>query len=353
MNIGKVFVMIYSWSLNIPDLTSIREVSSWISNSNGTIDIMVESKISLVKDLYKDGVMKYEALLQNIKRKLIITDKLSGNVTSIEFVKLSTLPKNTKANIALWQFVRNSVLEFTLKEEYVDWSRVPFDHTVFCRNMVINIETNGSRLAIISTQCLSGELSEKIDNYNFAKVLISYIGFSLSIISLFSLIVFNRKLGKHKSVAGSNLENVCLALLASTSLFVVGIGLNDHPIACKAMAVSLHYSWLTVFSFKSIAVACIISKIQNLEARNTDFRDDTFKTKICFLIVGLGLPFMFVVPLTILAQKGVLLYHKQNHLGICFQTAFLANLIFCVYANNTFNFIQYHVSCSNHYTYQT
>lgn len=135
-------------------------------------------------------------------------------------------------------------------------------------------------------------------------------------------------MGNCNSEAGANLENVCLALFTSTGLFLFGIGLNDNPIACKAMAVLLHFSWLSLYSFQSIAVLCIILKIKKTESTPENISEEMKTTRMILRLVGLGIPALFVVPLTVFAQIDLIPYFSQNQGGICFPMAFPANIIF-------------------------
>lgn len=331
VSILQNYVISFCLSLQVENFSFVFKLNSFVSLIEENTGLLIIARIRLLESLYLADVLRYETLIRNVKRKIVSGREREDDFVIVDFEKSDTelqVKESLKEsiewrNLLIWSERYKDLEEFLINASL---SKNLFVRDSLCQNMLINIQLEiNQNLSVSGTTCLS-DRSGTPNLINFAKVVTTYSGFSLSIISLVSFIILNRRLGNHNAVAGANLENLSIALLLSVVLFVVGIGLNDYFIACKVMSVALHYAWLTVFSFKSIAVIGIISKLWDHEVNKAKYITTT--KRVFFRILGLLLPIVFVVPLVVLTETGIVPYYNKEHQGICFPTAYPTNLIF-------------------------
>ncbi|CAG2222926.1 unnamed protein product [Mytilus edulis] len=155
---------------------------------------------------------------------------------------------------------------------------------------------------------------------------ITYTGMGISVIALTTSILVYRRFGMHRSIPGSNVENLSIALLISDIIFMLGIGANDFSLVCYSVGVALHYLWLLVFSFKCIALVHMCHNLTNMSLIAKDI--DMSSKRPYFTLLGLLLPCLFVVPaviIDVLEVQGVSIDYSGS---ICFPTGYPGNLIF-------------------------
>ncbi|CAC5403892.1 unnamed protein product [Mytilus coruscus] len=157
---------------------------------------------------------------------------------------------------------------------------------------------------------------------------ITYTGMGISVIALTASIIVYRRLGLHSSIPGSNVENLTIALLITDIIFMLGIGANDLSLVCYSIGVALHYLWLLVFSFKCIALIQMCHNLTEMSLIAGDIGEGMFSKKPLFTLLGLLLPFLFVVPavlIDLLEVQGVSIDYSGS---VCFPTGYPGNLIF-------------------------
>ncbi|VDH92803.1 latrophilin 2 [Mytilus galloprovincialis] len=94
---------------------------------------------------------------------------------------------------------------------------------------------------------MSPERTPSPDNFPFS--LISAIGCAISILFLFITIVVHLVLWRYvRTDRSKTLMNLCVALILSYVLFLAGITRTENKAVCTAIAVALHYMFLTDFA---------------------------------------------------------------------------------------------------------
>ncbi|CAC5419361.1 unnamed protein product [Mytilus coruscus] len=155
---------------------------------------------------------------------------------------------------------------------------------------------------------------------------VKYTVIGISIIVLTASVIFNRRFGTLRSISGSNLENLLNTLIISDMIFLIGIAAAEHFTVCYIVGVFMHFLWLLVFSFQSIALYLII-KTNTSDNSANESGSKRYK-KIPLTLVGLFLPFVFVAPAVILDLMKIPDFSLNYSGFICFPTGYPANLIF-------------------------
>ncbi|CAG2232426.1 unnamed protein product [Mytilus edulis] len=160
-----------------------------------------------------------------------------------------------------------------------------------------------------------------------ASAIMTYICFSVSIISLVVLIIFNRKQDLYASIPGSNLENLSISLLLSNLLFIFGIGASSVPVVCYVVGVTLHFLWLTVFAFMSIAVVYIMSNLLAIKSRREVPKRDLVRKRRHVTGIGILIPLLIVVSGIVIDQTGPEYWSLGYGGAVCFPNRFPSNVV--------------------------
>ncbi|XP_063424719.1 uncharacterized protein LOC134708227 [Mytilus trossulus] len=167
----------------------------------------------------------------------------------------------------------------------------------------------------------------KISSNWSVSAIMTYICFSVSIISLVVLIVFNRKQDFYASIPGSNLENLSISLLLSNLLFTLGIGASSIPGLCYVVGVTLHFLWLTVFAFMSIAVVYIMSNLLAIKSRREVPKRDLVRKRRHITVIGILIPLLIVVPGIVIDQTGPEYWSLGYGGAVCFPNRYPSNVV--------------------------
>lgn len=180
-----------------------------------------------------------------------------------------------------------------------------------------------STIIIQKIKCINIPKPDNNDPSNLAKTILTYSGLIASVVGLLVSIKVHRKAVMHKSVPGSNVENISVSLLITNIMFMVGIGANDFHEVCYAVGIILHYLWLSVFSFKTIALLYITHNLIQMMVKDSH---PLLQSTAFFTFVGVSLPLLFLIPAVVMDFFGPL---DLNYSGsICFPTGFPANIFF-------------------------
>jgi hypothetical protein len=87
-------------------------------------------------------------------------------------------------------------------------------------------------------------------HHNTALVILTYIGLSLSVLCLVFVLVTYLLFGELRTLPGINLMNLSTALLVANVFWLIGSG--QTGVACVAIAVILHFTFLASFAWMSI-----------------------------------------------------------------------------------------------------
>lgn len=161
--------------------------------------------------------------------------------------------------------------------------------------------------------------------------ILSYIFSSISILSLLVLITINRRHHFHVEIPFSNLENIAVSMILANILFMVGTVAKkayDYNWICYGMSIALHYSWLTVFSFTTLAVFQIVRILLKLKARSAGSHQHNARKRRLLTCTGLVVPLLFVAPALYIDKNGPSRFSPGYGKSVCFPTQFPGNLIF-------------------------
>ena len=111
-------------------------------------------------------------------------------------------------------------------------------------------------------------------------------------------------------------------------VFMVGVGANDHSPICYMLGATLHYLWLSVFSFKTIAIVFLTHNLMKMSANNSHMHSSKTVTKIWLTVLGFALPILFVAPSLLMDIIPVPELRPQYNGQVCFPTGYPANLAF-------------------------
>ncbi|XP_063402185.1 adhesion G protein-coupled receptor E1-like [Mytilus trossulus] len=333
--IDKIVHWLHSFALEVKMIKQIQLVLAWsfrrdvetlgmsvyrTYKKNKTHYVTpINMRLKIIKKLNSIEMLKFETKLHNCLWFMRIKSSTSHDFEFSTF-KLERL---LNENITNGTSLNSTGLSY--KEVNVS-IKTSFSEQL-CDSYSIESELEEKTAAMIVTKVTCwNELDQTLTSQDFRKNIITYTGMAASIIALTVYLTVHRKFGMHKTIPGSNVENLSIALLLSDILFMVGVGANDHYIVCYTVGVVLHYLWLSVFSFKSVALIYMCHNIRQMSANNAHALG--IKNKKAYLtVLGLLLPVIFVGPAVILdlVIPGVNLDYSGS---ICFPTGYPANLIF-------------------------
>ena len=101
--------------------------------------------------------------------------------------------------------------------------------------------------------------STEAELYSRAEFFLTVVGYTLSILSLFLVLLTYSLFGELRTLPGKITMNLATALLLSQAVFLVDMSEELSPRSCKAVAVLLHYLYLASFSWMSV-LACDVVK---------------------------------------------------------------------------------------------
>lgn len=178
---------------------------------------------------------------------------------------------------------------------------------------------------------ISEIVEEKRDKKNDTAIsdTLTYSCFLLSIVSLLVLIVLQRKFCLVTNIPSSNIENISISLLLSSSLFVLGtLASVRKTILCYTIGVTQHYLWLSVFAFMSISVLWINTKLTRIKSRQVVQEDRYCMTKKTLTLLGLVVPLVFVGPCVYIDINGPPYWSAGYGQNYCFPNQYPSNLAF-------------------------
>ncbi|CAG2208863.1 unnamed protein product [Mytilus edulis] len=135
---------------------------------------------------------------------------------------------------------------------------------------------------------------------------------------------------KHKlnaSIPGSNLENLSISLLVSNLLFIFGIGASSIPMLCYGVGVTLHFLWLTVFAFMSIAVLYIMSDLLTIKNRREEPKRNLVRKRRHITVIGILIPLLIVVQGVVIDQIGPEYWSLGYGGAVCFPNRYPSNVV--------------------------
>lgn len=139
---------------------------------------------------------------------------------------------------------------------------------------------------------------------DLALVILTWIGFIMSIIGLLVLFITYVIFKELRSLPGKNLMNLSISLCLAELLWLVGSTLDNYPTACTVVAIANHYFFLAFFGASSVIAfhSCLVFG-RKMAVRRSPSEDN--KIFIIYLLVIWGMPGLFLLVFGLLDHQGV------------------------------------------------
>ncbi|CAG2202986.1 unnamed protein product [Mytilus edulis] len=319
------------WTLDVTNFTLCTGKITLEANDSKQI-VKVTSRFYILKKIFRNEIQEIENMFN--ERKIVIVLRDNDTASIIIFENKKSIPEMVNSSIRFNRIFR--VHRRKPLKDYLDQVQVytPDTNDKFCNNyeMVVNIFPNDA-FYIDSEKILCDYITLSLRNslvLNFTKFLaiITYVCFSVSIISLAIFIVFSRRNRFHNSIPGSNMENLSISLLLANIMFMFGIGASINPTVCYVVGIVLHYLWLVVFTFMTIVVAKIVSNLSHLKSHHSVTNEEVEQKRRFSTFVGLFIPLLIVVPGIIVDQFGSDYWSLGYGGSVCFPNHYPANVVF-------------------------
>jgi hypothetical protein len=306
-------------------------VKSRLNSTNNSF--LIELILNLPGPMLNSELAKFRTKMQKFTWKSDIFLEASG-----QFLKLQTNELNTESNIYnhivfrysnKWgrKYLFYQILASTLAQGQVQ--RNDIRNSSVCFDIYVNSVVVNQTLIIQNIKCMDKIQSRQASlGSDIFKPIVTYVGCSVSTLTLIVSISVSRKLHMCRSVPGNNIENLSIGLVLSNLLFMIGIGADDYQIVCYVVGIILHYLWLVSFSFMSIAVSYMCNNLTQLVLIASHGRKYISKTKKCFTLLGIVIPIPFVLLSVLLDFYKVPGFAAMYAGTICFPTGYLTNAIF-------------------------
>ena len=322
--------VICAWTLETGNVTAMNPSLQILEMNNATI-AHLQIQMTTIKRSFLHEIRRSEENINNLHWKLTITDGSNDEIISI-FTKEHRLPQHFK-NTSMGSmdsrvkviYNKNILYYLNVYKETVSLQAIDNG----CQSFVVYVQRSTSMLMQVESVVCSQYYNDHTNTVTIisVKALMTYICFSVSVMALLILIIINRKLRLCFTVAGSNTENLSIALIASNVMFMTGSFATSIESLCYTIGVLLHYLWLSVFSFMSITVLFIGHNLMKMENINISDKK-TRSNRRTLTGVGLLVPLIFVCPTICLDQYSVPNFSAGYGKEVCFPNQFPANLIF-------------------------
>ncbi|CAG2219622.1 CELSR3 [Mytilus edulis] len=265
--------------------------------------------------IIRSGSKEYIVQIENRK------DIVSMGNQSVEFYSLYYHKYRSLVNLDYF------LLLLKYKDLYTDFN---FDKLCIDQQVTIDVMPNGSfNIDADNVRCPNTDdigNDQSSSNWSVSAIM-TFICFSVSVISLVVLIFFNRKHELNSSIPGSNLENLSISLLVSNLFFIFGIGASSIPILCYVVGVTLHFLWLTVFAFMSIAVLYIMSDLLAMRNCSEEPKRDIVRKRRHITVIGILIPLLIVVQGVVIDQTGPENWSLGYGGAVCFPNRYPSNVV--------------------------
>ena len=340
----KQVIFTFAWSLvDYPNVTQLENIIA-VNINNATIPTVVVQyvllKYVILRNGYSQNVMYFAKKIENAF--LMMKIMLNRSATLQIYTAKSIFSKLVEYEYMYHYFLKLvPIKDFksTMTEMFIENSvevENPFCDSIFIDCNYDDEASGIERYLRINEVLCKNDLADDdylgyqldVDSSSTVATFVTYIGVCLSIFSLVVSIIVHKKIGLTRSVPGTNVENVSIALILSHILFVTGIGANDYQVVCLVVGILLHYTWLTVFAFMTITNVYMAKNIRSMVIANTGVIEDTIRRKRKLTAAGLFLPLIAVVPSCVVEYMDITPYAPEYKGKVCFPTAYPANLLF-------------------------
>jgi hypothetical protein len=137
-----------------------------------------------------------------------------------------------------------------------------------------------------------------------ALVILTWIGFILSIIGLLILILTYVIFKELRTLPGKNLMNLSISLCLAEIFWLVGSMLDNYPTTCTVVAIVIHYSFLAFFTASSVIAfhSCLVFGRKMTIRRSVSENNKIF---VIYSLIVWGIPGLFLLIFGLLDRYGV------------------------------------------------
>ena len=137
-----------------------------------------------------------------------------------------------------------------------------------------------------------------------ALVILTWIGFILSIIGLLVLFITYIIFKELRTLPGKNLMNLSISLCLAEIFWLAGSTLDNYPTTCTVVAIVIHYFFLAFFTASSVIAfhSCLVFGRKMTIRRSVSENNKIF---IIYSLVVWGMPGLFLLIFGLLDRYGV------------------------------------------------
>ncbi|CAC5421502.1 unnamed protein product [Mytilus coruscus] len=318
----------YCWTLTkVIDTEKVFIKKLLLPNGEKNEAAKINLKVVFPKPSFLHELKQNEHYLNNLMWNMFWSDENN----TIEISKEKNLPL-TLQNETLHE-TENPISTYIIKDLVKNGANISRSEHLGCKKTTVFADKNGLfKIQVTDAVCHEYHINQdfmEIQEVSYSiKAILTYVCFSVSVVALVFSIIMNRKFNLSSSIAGSNMENISISLIASNILFMIGSYASKIAFLCYTIGVFLHYLWLTVFSFMLISVLYIAKNLTSMKTGNKTMKQTGNFTKHVFTITGLLIPVLFVGPAVILDQFDIANLSAGYGNLVCFPNRYPANLIF-------------------------
>lgn len=159
------------------------------------------------------------------------------------------------------------------------------------------------------------------------QVIITYTTMSISSLALILVIFMFIYFKLYIKFADQICINIMFIMICTNLLFMSGVGFVDISDVCYIIAVSLHFLWLSVFTWISLFTIMFTVTLWKLEM-NLAFNADKNWSKRTLYVTGYGVPAMVVTFCILLENIWSDFHMDYNGQKCCFPTGYPENIVF-------------------------
>ncbi|KAK3700070.1 hypothetical protein QZH41_004363 [Actinostola sp. cb2023] len=272
----------------------------------GTSSVYINKTGELLnqRDYFSNNTIKVQGHAQPVGNIVVCRQMMSGNCSGTDI--------------------------FLERQEYVMFPNRSLLYTAASRLYEYGEYTFTNGTVMICTDLTRSYKQYKKETWNDTPLIIlTYIGFSISILCLVFVLVIYSLFPSLRTIPGINLMNLSSALLVAHVLWLAGSGLTFTDTGCTAIAVVLHYSFLASFMWMSIIAFDTWRAFSSIKSHRSSRNDhEERRRRIVFTMAVGWLPLIVVLSICVaLDQSDVVAIRYGGKKG-CWINNPMANLYF-------------------------
>lgn len=306
------------WLFSTNNVT--ETLTTLVIKSNG-LEVFTTFMLVYKRSAFVSEFHQFIAHLQS--RFVIMMINMEQNSSQINLNLTNKIMKNCSVNCEIIANIELTPRNIQEKLRVANVSVNGFSVDVYSQTLVIHATFSGSRLVI--NEVIQGK--DVIISCVTLSTVLTNACFAVSVVALIVLIVVQRKLCLIDNIPSSNIENISISLSLSNFIFIAGSAALEIRSLCYVIGITLHYLWLTVFTFMTISVIWISTTLTRIRGRKM-INSGTSKRKVMLTLMGLAIPIVCVGPAVIVDVFGPPGWSPGYADKVCFPNRYPANLVF-------------------------